>query len=245
MKMIAVLLTVNGWIPSDAISVAETAHALKEDVVQPSAPKSAETVAVASELTVVNEVQTAYRAAGDVSAQFAQTFYDKLRGQRPTETGVLWAKTDGRVRWSYRAPTRKDFVYTGRQAFFYEPQNAQVTIFEKFEDSPLANAIRFLWGQGSIVDTFNVSPCDERCKDAPSGQRSVLLTPKDPISSVDVIQLTVDSNARVRRSVVFDPIGNRTEYAFKDIQFQATIEDKKFKFKVPPGVSIIKATGQP
>ncbi|MEO1174531.1 MAG: outer-membrane lipoprotein carrier protein LolA, partial [Myxococcota bacterium] len=155
-----------------------------------------------------------------------------------------WAKTDGRVRWSYRAPTRKDFVYTGRAAYFYEPENAQVTVFESFEDSPLANAIRFLWGQGSILETFNVSACDAKCRPSEKTHTSVLLKPKEALPSVERIQLTVDGDGRVRRSVVFDPIGNRTEYRFDEVRFGTPVADKKFAFTVPDGVSIIRATGE-
>ena len=69
---------------------------------------------------------------------------------------MLWAKPDGRVRWSYLDPVRKDFVFDGEAAYFYEPENAQVTVFERFQDSPLANAVQFLWGQGDIEATFDV-----------------------------------------------------------------------------------------
>jgi outer membrane lipoprotein-sorting protein len=140
----------------------------------------------------------------------------------------------------------KDFVYTGRTAYFYEPNNSQVTVFEKFEDSPLANALRFLWGQGSILQTFNVSACTERCLSADvDTQRSVLLKPRDPIPSVEVIQLTVEPDSgRVMRSIVFDPLGNRTEYRFSSVAFNAKVSEKKFAFRIPPGVDILKASPQ-
>lgn len=194
-------------------------------------------------LALVERVQRVYTGAGDVTARFSQTYYDKLRGKRPTENGLMWAKRDGRVRWSYRAPARKDFVYTGRAAYFYEPSNAQVTVFEQFQDSPLANAIRFLWGQGKIVDSFDVSPCDASCQGAPDGTRSVLLRPKEALAAVEAIQLTAETaTGKVQRSIVFDPLGNRTEYAFSSIEFGAVVADKKFAFRIPDGVNIIRAT---
>lgn len=253
MKMLALLLAHSWLLPNAVETRARGAEriAFSSSRPAPAHPTPAVTVestrvaAAPKEVTLIRQVQMTYRGAGDVSAKFAQTFYDKLRGKRPTETGLLWAKTDGRVRWSYREPVRKDFVYTGTQAYFYEPENAQVTVFEEFEDSPLANAIRFLWGQGSILDTFDVRACDQQCREAPSGTTSVLLSPKEPIPSVDVIQLSVDGTTfRVVRSVVFDPLGNRTEYEFSDIEFGAKVPDKKFNFRVPPGVNLIRATGE-
>lgn len=196
-----------------------------------------------AELKLVKRVQQEYAKAGDISAKFSQTFHDKLRGERPTESGLLWAKRDGRVRWSYRKPTRKDFVYTGMAAYFYEPENAQVTIFERFEESPLASAIQFLWGQGGILEHFGVAPCTEACLPVDGGGTSVLLTPIQPLPSVHRIQLTVDKSHHVRQSLVFDPIGNRTRYQFDEIKFGQEVNPEKFEFRVPDGVSIIRATG--
>lgn len=225
--------------------LAEPAHTgVLESAALAVEPANVRRVASADPKSIVKKVQSTYRAAGDVSAEFSQTFVDKLRGERPAESGMLWAKQDGRVRWSYRTPVPKDFIYTGRSAYFYEPHNSQVTVFEKFDDSPLANALRFLWGQGSIMQTFTVSQCTSKCLDADNdGDLSVLLTPRDPIPSVEAIQLTVDKESgRVARSVVFDPLGNRTEYRFQAVTFNAAIEDKKFAFRIPPGVDILKAT---
>lgn len=189
------------------------------------------------------EVQASYQQGGDVSAKFQQTYFDKIRGKRRTESGLLWAKKDGRVRWSYERPVVKDFVFNGTTAYFYEPENAQVTTFERFQDSPVANALRFLWGQGKLAETFTVQACDATCVKAEPGAVAVLLHPKEPLSAVDRIQLDVDAGThRVRRSVVFDPLGNRTEYVFSDFDFDAKVSDEKFDFQIPPGVSVLRAT---
>jgi outer membrane lipoprotein carrier protein len=187
------------------------------------------------------KVQATYKNAGDVTAKFEQTYVDKVRGAKKVESGEMWAKKDGKVRWSYRAPSRKDFVFDGRQAYFYEPENSQVTVFDKFQDSPVASAMRFLWGQGDLVKSFDAKACDARCVNAADAV-SILLSPKEPIASVERIQLDTDSaSGRVRRSIVVDPLGNRTEYVFKDLDLAAKVADTKFAFTIPPGVSVLHA----
>jgi outer membrane lipoprotein carrier protein len=194
--------------------------------------------------TVAN-LQATYRNAGDMSAAFKQIYIDKLRGKKRAEQGKLWVKTDGRVRWTYQEPERKDFVFDGKTAYFYEPENAQVTIFERFQDSPLANAMHFLWGQGDLAKTFDLSACEGVCPSAAVGDGLVQLVPKKPMPAVDHIVLVVDGKThKVRESVVFDPLGNRTEYHFSDVQFGAKVETAKFAFTVPPGVSVLRATAE-
>lgn len=191
----------------------------------------------------VAQLQTTYRNAGDMAATFKQVYIDKLRGKKRAEQGRLWVKTDGRVRWTYEQPERKDFVFDGKTAYFYEPENAQVTIFERFQDSPLADAMHFLWGQGDLAKSFELGPCHGVCPEVGAGDGVVQLVPKKAMPAVDHIVLVVDAKSgKVRESVVFDPLGNRTEYHFSDVQFDAKVAPQKFDFTVPPGVSVLRAT---
>ena len=188
-------------------------------------------------------VQAAYKKAGTVAAAFEQTSVDALRGKKRTERGHLWAKPDGRVRWSYEQPAPKDFVYDGKSAYFYEPENAQVTVFDNIEDSPLWTAVRFLWGQGAITETFLAKACNDTCAKPNAGEVLLLLVPKKPIASVDHVVLGVDDKTGlVLRSTVYDSLGNRTEYRFSDINLHAKVDGAKFVFPMPKGVSILRAS---
>lgn len=108
---------------------------------------------------LVERVQATYDSKADISASFTQTYMDSLRGTQREESGRLWAKSDGRVRWTYVKPVRKDFVYNGEVAYFYEPESAQVTVFEDFQQSQVSQALRFLWGQGDLRESFEIQAC--------------------------------------------------------------------------------------
>lgn len=192
---------------------------------------------------VLSKVRATYLDAGDIEASFTQIYFDNLRGKKRQESGKLWATGDGRVRWSYQKPVRKDFIFDGKTAYFYEPENAQVTVFERFQDSPLSNALKFLWGQGDLKGTFDVKPCSKKCDMGEKGDLVVELWPKENIPTVDHSLLFVNPKTyRVRMSVVFDPLGNRTEYHFDKIKFGADIPDKRFNFVVPKGASVLRST---
>ncbi len=202
-------------------------------------------VAAASPDATIARVQQTYQR-GDLCAAFEQTYVEKLRGKKRVESGRLWAKRDGRVRWTYEKPVHKDFVYDGKKAWFYEPDNAQVTEFEKFEQSPLWGAVRFLWGQGKLSDTFDISSCTANCPKAEPGTELVTLTPKKPVAAIDHVVLEIDpASGLVRRSVAYDALGNRTEYAFSDVQIGCNVPAKKLDFEVPKGVSVVRASGDP
>ena len=192
---------------------------------------------------ILESIQKSYQELGELSATFSQTYVDKLRGRRPAETGKLWVKQDGRVRWSYRSPTRKDFVYDGEKAYFYEPANAQVTVFEEFEDSQLSMAMRFLWGQGDIKRLFDVQACDATCTVGGPFDWKIRMVPKQALPTVKSVILVVDSQSkRPKLSVIYDNLGNKTEYAFSGFKKEKNIPSKKFAFRIPQGVSVLRSS---
>lgn len=195
---------------------------------------------------IVRRVQTTYKAGGDMQAAFVQTLTEKMRGKKRAERGRLFAAADGRVRWEYDDPVKKIFVYDGKAAYFYEPESAQVTEFEKFSDSPLANALRLLLGRGELDKSYNLGPCSRACEAAGPNDLSVALVPKEPIPGVEDVLFVVDAKSfKVMKTVVTDSLGNRTEYAFSDVTFGAKIDPKKLTFTVPEGVQRLRAPVDP
>ena len=194
---------------------------------------------------LVERVQSTYDSKTDISAGFTQTYVDSLRGSKREETGRLWAKSDGRVRWTYVKPVRKDFVYNGQVAYFYEPESAQVTVFEDFQQSQVSQALRFLWGQGDLRESFEIQACTVECRRASEGETVLVLWTKTPIATVDKILLVVrQSTATVVRSVVLDPLGNETTYMLSDFDKTKVLDERLFDFKIPEGVSVLKASGK-
>ncbi len=192
---------------------------------------------------LIESVRDHYRSLGDIEAEFKQSFVDTLRRKRKSETGKFWASADGKVRWSYQDPIKKDFIYDGTTAFFYEPENAQVTIFDNFNASPLANALRFLWGQGDILSVFSANKCDKRCDVVKEKELTkVLLLPKENLASVRHVILAIDAAQKiVRKSVVIDPLGNRSEYVFTNVHKRGAIPAEAFIFVIPDGISVLRA----
>lgn len=193
---------------------------------------------------LLKRVQTAYQNLGDLQGAFTQTYVDKLRNKTRTESGLLWAKKDGRVRWSYKSPVQKDFVYTGRAAYFYEPENAQVTVFEGFDKSPMFEALRFLWGHGQVTKHFSSRACTHTCPQADEDSYAAIeLVPKKPIPTLDYCAIVVDTKTlRVKTAIAFDPLGNQTTYAFENMKWGSNVSDAVFDFQIPKGVSVIRAT---
>ena len=97
---------------------------------------------------VAAAVDAHYNHLRSLEAEFTEVY--RGSGMDRTESGTLWLKKPGKMRWEYRSPKDKLFVSNGKDAWFYVPEDRQArkTDAKKLEDirSPLA----FLLGKTKL-----------------------------------------------------------------------------------------------
>lgn len=189
---------------------------------------------------LLQTVREKHQLSEDISYTFSQTWVDELRGARPAETGTILVKKDGRFRWAYQKPERKDFIFDGTRAWLYEPSKAQATEFEGFATSAASQALQFLWGRGKLDTLFNLDWCTEDC---PKGdnQKLLELRPKQPLATLDRMVVRIDGNSfQILGAVSYDPMGNQTVYELSSPLLGKVHKESWFEFQVPKGVNVIR-----
>src|SRR6266567_4112878 len=98
--------------------------------------------------SVAQAVDEHYNHLQSLQAEFTEIYQGS--GVERTESGTLWLKKPGKMRWEYRSPEEKLFVGDGRDAWLYVPDDRQARkeAAKKLEDarSPLA----FLLGKTKL-----------------------------------------------------------------------------------------------
>ncbi|MBV9179853.1 MAG: outer membrane lipoprotein carrier protein LolA, partial [Acidobacteria bacterium] len=98
--------------------------------------------------SVAQAVDDHYNRLRSLEAEFNE-IYQGLGIER-NESGRLWLKKPGKMRWEYRSPENKLFVADGQYTWFYLPEEKQVrkSSLRRLEDvrSPLA----FLLGKSKL-----------------------------------------------------------------------------------------------
>src|ERR1051325_9475255 len=76
-------------------------------------------------------------------------------GVSRTESGTLWLKKPGRMRWEYREPREKLFLADSHTAYFYVPgeKQARKTPIKNLDD--LRSPVRYLLGKTKLEKEFN------------------------------------------------------------------------------------------
>ena len=160
-------------------------------------------------------------------------------GSQRTESGTLWLKKPGKMRWEYRSPRAKLFVGDGKNAWFYVPGEQQVrrTEIRKLDDlrSPLA----LLLGKTKLEKELGglaLAPDVPRLAEGDTVLRGV---PKAMADRVSQVLLEITPESWIRRIVIEEADGSTTEYRFSDEKQNVKIADQRFEFSIPDGVEVI------
>jgi len=193
--------------------------------------------------TLAAAVDSHYNHLHSLQAEFAEIY----RGSGPdrTESGTLWLKKPGKMRWEYRSPKDKLFVSDGRDAWFYVPDNRQArkTAAKKLEDvrSPLA----FLLGKTRLekeLQGLSLAPDVEPLQPGNVVLRGV---PQALADRVNEILLEITPDHQIVRIVIQEVDGPITEYRFADMREDVKIGDGRFEFKPPPGTETVEGGIEP
>ena len=183
-------------------------------------------------------VDARYNRLKSLEAQFTELY--RGSGIERTESGTLWLKKPGKMRWEYRSPAEKLFVSDGRDAWFYVPADRQArrTPAKKLEDirSPLA----FLLGKTKLEKELKGLSLAPDVSPVESGDIVLRGVPQAMAEQISEIVLEVTPSNQIARIVLQSLDGSTTEYRFSDQKEDVSISDSKFAFKPPAGTETVE-----
>jgi outer membrane lipoprotein carrier protein len=160
-------------------------------------------------------------------------------GTERTESGTLWLKKPGKMRWEYRSPREKLFLSDGKDAWFYVPGERQVrrTAVKKLEDlrSPLA----FLLGKTKLEKELQALSLAPDVNPLAAGDVVLRGVPKTLADRVSQVLLEVTPEHWIGRILIEEVDGSVTEYRFTNQRENVVVPDRQFRFAVPDGVEVI------
>jgi len=193
--------------------------------------------------TIAAAVDTHYNHLRSLEAEFTEVY--RGSGMERTETGTLWLKKPGKMRWEYRSPKEKLFVSDGKNAWFYVPEDRQArkTAAKKLEDvrSPLA----FLLGKTRLEKELHGLSLAPDVEPLASGNVVLRGVPEALADRVSEILIEITSDYRIARIVIQEVDGAATEYRFGEMKEDLAIADGRFEFKPPTGTETVEGGLEP
>lgn len=147
-------------------------------------------------------------------------------------TGTLALKRPGMFRWHTDPPLEQLLVSDGQRIWLYDPDLQQVTIQtmdKRLSHTPalllsgdvsqLQESFDIEWSKGGSVQDFT-------------------LTPKEADSMFDSLRVSF-SDGVINDMQMSDPVGQRTNILFRNVELNAPLDDAQFTFEAPDGVDVI------
>jgi outer membrane lipoprotein carrier protein len=203
-------------------------------------------LAVASAADVKTEaaaIDAHYNHLRSLQAEFTEVY--RGAGMERTETGTLWLKKPGKMRWEYRSPREKLFVSDGKDAWFYVPADRQArkTAAKKLEDvrSPLA----FLLGKTKLEKELQGLSLAPDVTPMIAGNLVLRGVPQALADRVSEILLEITPDHQIARIVIQEVDGAATEYRFGDMKEDVAVGDGRFQFTPPAGTETVEGGLEP
>ncbi|PSH05461.1 MAG: outer membrane lipoprotein carrier protein LolA [Acidobacteria bacterium] len=160
---------------------------------------------------------------------------------RRSESGTLWIKKPGKMRWDYTSPQKKVFVTNGATAWFYVPgeHQARRTPLKKLDD--LRSPLRYLLGRTKLEKELRGLSLALDVRPEKTGNVVLRGIPVGMEDRVSQVLLESDAQGFLRRIVMDELDGSRTEFRLENQRENLAISDAEFNFHPPAGVEVLQS----
>jgi outer membrane lipoprotein carrier protein len=193
--------------------------------------------------SIASAVDHRYNHLQTLQAEFTEIY--RGAGMGRTESGTLWLKKPGKMRWQYRSPREKLFVSDGKDAWFYVPGEPQVRRTPVRQLSDLRSPLAFLLGKTKLEK--ELSGLSAATDIAPLTPGNVVLrgVPQAMSDQVSQVLIEVTPDSWIDRIILEGTDGSSTEFRFRGQKEDGKIDDQSFRFEVPAGVEVIDGNFTP
>ena len=198
--------------------------------------------------------EATYRSAKTLQATFLERYTEGGRTTR-AESGIVYFRRPGKMRFDYEAPEKNVFLVDGKYAWFYVPADHTVTRVPAKESGDWRTPLALLAGEMKVsrvcakvelaANEKPVDPADvllycslrgANLDDSQSNHELQLQSAQDHDS---VFFEIVRDTGLLTRVLIRQAGGIEIEFRFTGWQFDPQIPDSHFRFTPPLGVAIV------
>jgi outer membrane lipoprotein carrier protein len=185
------------------------------------------------------KIDARYNGMKSLRADFTETYSGG--GIRRSESGTLWIKKPGKMRWDYATPRKKTFLTDGATAWFYVPgeHQARRTPLKKLDD--LRSPLRYLLGRTKLEKELRGLSLAPDVHPATAGDVMLRGIPVGMDDRISEVLLETNAQGFLRRIIMEELDGSRTEFHLENQQENVALNDAEFSFRAPAGVEILQS----
>jgi outer membrane lipoprotein carrier protein len=186
---------------------------------------------------IAQKVDQRYNHLHTLRADFTETYTGA--GMDRTESGTLWLKKPGKMRWDYRSPREKLFLSDGKDAWFYIPGDRQVKRMPLKKLDDLRSPLGFLLGKTRLERELQGLSLATDVPSLEAGDVVLRGVPKNMADRVSEVLLEITPDHQIARIIIREADGASTEFQFRAQAEDVNVADQEFHFNVPAGVEVV------
>jgi outer membrane lipoprotein carrier protein len=182
-------------------------------------------------------LEKALRSFRTLQARFEQIYVSASVVESLHERGEIFFQKPDLMRWEYRSPQEKVFLYKAGLFQMYIPEDKQLTRSHVSREAYESDILGFFLGSKPLRDLYLIE--DTHFPTDSAGIRQIKLVPREEADYTHIL-LEIDQRTwLIRRAVFLEWAGNKREFLFSRIRTNVAIPPKTFELKVPADCEII------
>src|SRR5947207_5436709 len=177
--------------------------------------------------SVARQVDARYNHLQTLTADFTEIYQGS--GMERTESGTLWLKKPGKMRWEYRSPEVKVFVGDGHDVWLYLPAEKQARKSSMLNLNDLRSPLALLLGKAKLekeLQGLSFAPDVQAWNPEDAMLRGVLRGLEDRVRQV---LLEVTPEHRIARILIHGADESITEYRFSNQKEDVEVPSRQFR----------------
>lgn len=180
-------------------------------------------------------IENRYNRAQSLSLNFSESYAGARRPAR-TESGVLYLRKPGRMRWEYSDPAGKLFISDGKFVYLYTPGDARAERSVLKESGDMRAPLAFLLGKLNFdreFKSFSANP--------DSAGTWISAEPKSENLAYTRVEFLASAAGEIHRVRITGQDRSRLEFTFSAEKLNAPVAQSLFSFQAPVGIAVVEA----
>jgi outer membrane lipoprotein carrier protein len=185
---------------------------------------------------LLKTIESRYNHAQSLKLDFSET-YAGARRPAQTDSGVLYLRKPGKMRWEYSAPPGKLFLSDGKDVFLYNPDDRRAEKSKLKQSEDMRAPLAFLLGKLDFSKEFKSFETRNEGADL----KWISAIPKSDNLAYTKVEFLAASDGQIRRVRVTGQDLSKLDFTFSNEQSNPPLSASLFTFSPPPGVQVVEA----
>jgi outer membrane lipoprotein carrier protein len=181
----------------------------------------------------LKRVEARYNRSKTLKVTFQESYTQAGRVRKP-ESGELYLRKPGKMRWDYADPAGKLFISDGKYLYLYTPSQHRAEKMKMKETDDLRAPLAFLLGKLDFsrdFSNFQVKPA--------GADLQVTAQPKSEKLPYQQVDFVVGPESQIKRLNVVGHDNSILAFNFENEVVNPALDEKMFRFVLPEGTAFV------